>query len=74
MIELAKRLHGYDADGAELYYVEMAGLSGESKPTTGIISGSTFVEVDTGKKYVFDGISDTAAWSEQVVATSEVST
>lgn len=35
-------------------YVEMAGKSTESKPTTGIISGSLFLESDTGDMYVFD--------------------
>lgn len=35
-------------------YVEMAGTSRESKPTTGIVSGSLFMETDTGDVYVFD--------------------
>ena len=35
-------------------YVELAGKSTESKPTTGIVSGSLFLESDTGDVYVFD--------------------
>ena len=36
-----------------LSYVRLAGLSTESKPTTGIVTGSTFLEVDTGDEYAF---------------------
>ena len=36
------------------YYQEMAGKSTENKPTTGIVSGSLFMETDTGDVYVFD--------------------
>ena len=35
-------------------YIEAAGLSTDSKPTTGIVTGSVFLEVDTGKVYLFD--------------------
>lgn len=35
-------------------YVELAGLSTDSKPTSGIITGCLFYEVDTGVKYMFD--------------------
>ena len=30
------------------------GTSGDSKPTTGYANGSTFLEVDTGKIYLFN--------------------
>ena len=43
-------------------YVEMAGKSTESKPTTGIVSGSLYLAVDTGKIYAFDEVSET--WNE----------
>ena len=72
MVTLEYRVYGKDADGNDLFYVSLAGKSTESKPTTGIVSGSRFVEVDTGKQYVFDGISTTPAWTELVVATAEV--
>ena len=33
---------------------EFYGTSLDSKPTTGILNGSTFVEVDTGKLFLFN--------------------
>lgn len=44
-------------------YVEMAGLSTDTKPTTGIITGSMFLEVDTSKAYAFDETGD-GTWYE----------
>lgn len=44
-------------------YVELYGTSSDSKPTTGIVMGSVFVEVDTGKRYLFN--EDATAWEEQ---------
>lgn len=43
-------------------YIEAFGLSTDSKPTTGVITGSVFVEVDTGKAYLFNEASST--WVE----------
>ena len=43
-------------------YIEVFGLSTDSKPTTGVITGSVFVEVDTGKAYLFNEASST--WVE----------
>ena len=37
-----------------LHYVEMAGRTSDSKPTTGIITGSKFLEVETGNVYAFE--------------------
>ena len=48
---------------ANTRYIEAFGLSTDSKPTTGIITGSVFVEVDTGKAYLFN--ETTSAWVEQ---------
>lgn len=73
MVTLVYRGYGKDDNGTDMFYVELAGKSTESKPTTGIVSGSKFVEVNTGKTFVFDGISDPASWTELVVATAEVS-
>lgn len=64
-------LFGYDNSGNPLRVVEIAGASGETKPTSGIVDGSSFIETDTGKRYVFDEAS--SAWAEMVVATAEVS-
>lgn len=39
---------------AEARYVEAYGLSTDTKPTTGIVTGSIFIEVDTSTAYFFD--------------------
>ena len=45
----------------EKKYIEAAGLSTDSKPISNIITGSKFIEVDTGNKYMFaEGVSP--AW------------
>ncbi len=44
-------------------YIEAAGLSSDGKPVTGIITGSRFIEVDTGVKYRFDEV--TGTWFAQ---------
>lgn len=43
-------------------YVYAAGLSTDTKPLTGVITGSRFVEVDTGLMYEFDEIG--SEWHE----------
>ena len=43
-------------------YIEASGLSTDTKPTEGIITGSLFLEVDTGDIYARD--EDGAAGSE----------
>ena len=48
------------ADGKR--YIEAAGLSTDSKPTDDIITGSVFVEADTGKAYLFNEVAST--WVE----------
>ena len=40
--------------------VEFAGLSTDTKPTTGIEVNSLFLELDTGDFYYFDG----SAWAK----------
>lgn len=45
----------------DIHYVEAYGLSTDSKPT-GFATGSVFIEVDTGKVYLYD--EDGAAWNE----------
>lgn len=44
-------------------YIEVAGLSTDTKPASGIVTGSRFIEVDTGKEYRFDEVS--GEWYEQ---------
>lgn len=55
---IVNRQQGYDGK----QYVEMAGLSTDSKPTDNFITGSLFLEADTGKVYAFDEVSST--WTE----------
>ena len=43
-------------------YIEAFGLSTDSKPTSGVVTGSVFVEVNTGKAFLFD--EDGAQWTE----------
>ena len=40
-----------------LAYAELYGLNDDDKPTSGIITGSKFTEVDTGDVYLFDEVS-----------------
>jgi len=41
---------------------DIRGLSTDSKPTENIPNGSTFIEINTGKVYMFNGASST--WVE----------
>lgn len=42
--------------------VEYRGLSTDAKPTDNVINGSSFIEIDTGKVYLFDAAGVT--WNE----------
>lgn len=54
----------------EHHYIHAVGLSTDTKPTTGIITGSKFVAVDTGAGYLFD---ETAGeWNENQQLTEAV--
>ena len=55
MRTLEARLLGYDSDGSPINYKKIAGLSTETKPTTGLCTGSEFLEIDTGKTNYFIG-------------------
>ena len=46
----------------DLMYIEAAGLSTDEKPTSKVATGSTFFEVDTGKVFAFDEVSQ--EWDE----------
>ena len=58
---LVDRLTAPNDDGNREVYQEIAGTSSESKPT-GLATGSTFLEVDTGDVYIYDEASGT--WGE----------
>ena len=44
-------------------YVEIFGLSTDSKPVAGIVTGSKFTEVNTGDVYLFDETGD-GTWTK----------
>ena len=44
-------------------YIEAAGLSTDSKPTAGVVTGSLFLEVDSGDVYAF-AEGDSPAWNK----------
>ena len=56
--ELVRRMYN-----DSLAYVEYAGVSTDTKPTTGIVTGSIFHEVDTGVDYMLD--EETGTWTAQ---------
>lgn len=66
---LKYKLFGYDANGNPVYYAELVGKSTDSKPTTGLVSGSTFLAADTGVTFVLDAESTPAAWTEMITTT-----
>lgn len=49
-------------DGTVLNIANLFGTSSDSKPTTGYANGSTFVEVNTGKLFLFN--EDAQTWVE----------
>ena len=53
-------LEGYPAGNGR--YVEMVGLSGDTKPTENISNGSVFMEINTGKAFLFN--EEGSAWVE----------
>jgi hypothetical protein len=44
-------------------YIEAAGLSTDTKPTSNVVTGSLFLEVDTGDVYAF-AEGDTPTWNQ----------
>ena len=46
------------------FYKEFAGTKDEEKPTTGLVSGSKFHEVDTATVYALDAV--TGTWYKQI--------
>ena len=45
-----------------LVEIEYRGLSTDEKPTEDVINGAIFIEIDTGKVYMFDG--EGTEWKE----------
>lgn len=55
--------HFITESGAQKYVKEIYGDSTETKPTTGIVDGSWFMETNTGKVFAFNEKS--GGWVEQ---------
>lgn len=45
------------------HYIEAAGLSTDAKPSEKIVTGSRYIEVDSGNEYRFDEVS--GQWYEK---------
>ena len=56
-------------DSTKKYFV-LAGLSTDSKPTSGVITGSKFLEVDTGVNYAFDEVNN--QWTAFTITEQEI--
>ena len=55
-----------------LTYFEFAGLSTDSKPKAGVVTGSKFIEVNTGDEYRYDE-SGSGTWHKNSPAPAESS-
>lgn len=64
MVAIVDKLMGHDSDGNAICYQEIFGTNNDTKPTGNLVSGSSFVEVDTGDVYMYN--EDAAAGSEWV--------
>lgn len=55
----------YISNGTPRTIVTLYGLSTDTKPTTGIINGSKFIEMDKGKEYYFNAAAEAGSeWVE----------
>lgn len=54
----------YDGDAPRAH--KYVGVAADTKPTTGVPAGSTFIERDTGKTFIFDG----TAWGQIIYPTT----
>ena len=63
--ELVKRAYN-----GTLAYIEYAGTSLDTKPETGLVTGSRFTEADTGDVYMFYE-ADTPAWGKIIAGPTQ---
>lgn len=61
MITYTKTVLEPDAGGRDVFYVEGQCVSSDQKPTD-VANGSTLLEMDTSKVYMFDA--DSSTWRE----------
>ena len=62
MITLNKFDAIHNTDGTVVGDIEYRGLSTDTKPTENVVNGSAYIEIDTGKVYLFDATGET--WNE----------
>lgn len=66
MLTILKKENVYDGTNDKKKEIEIRGLSTDTKPTVEDIgelsNGSTFIEIDTGKIYMFD--LENSEWKE----------
>lgn len=54
MISIYQKRDVITREGVETKEIEMRGLSTDEKPTENIVNGTSFIEIDTGKVYMYD--------------------
>ena len=66
MRTLEKTFYGTDSDGNELYLITAVGTSNDTKPTTGVVTGSKFIEWNTTdeKLYVYMYFEELNDWKK----------
>ena len=62
MIRIGKSQYIFTDGTSFVQLAELYGTSNDDKPTTGYATGSSFVEVDTGKLFLYD--EESGDWSE----------
>ena len=65
---MVRKLLERDVDGSsgDVFYRKLAGNSSDEKPTANMGMGSVFIEVNTGKRYLFN--ETTGEWVESYIA------
>ena len=66
---ISKKTVGKDANGEDVFYMEIYGTSAETKPFNNVASGSTFTEVDTGISCMYS--EEAAMWFYKAIYVRE---
>lgn len=62
MIRIGDSKYIFTEGASYVVLAQLYGTSNDTKPTTGYATGSSFVEVDTGKLFLYDEVG--ATWTE----------